>query len=188
MNSIKTCLVCLNRFEIRKIKTKASQTFRDEHGKLWYGGKCSKCYGQYRRYKNHEAGKTRPRDEIELKNFRKAVLAEEKVRSFFQTKGYHSTRTYGPGPDIVCESKNTKFTVEVKCAMGVREKKTNKVYWRISKIKKNREQDDYLAIVFENGFILIENMNERLNKGVMLTNDIRKHKIFDRPSAIEFTT
>lgn len=167
----KACGLLLRKIEISK-KLQGGWDYKDERGHRWYGATCGKCYDEKRRLRGHALGKHKPREEISHRTFSKAVHTELLVKRFYEEMGFTVEHTKGKGPDLVCSKNGATFNVEVKAAIHLRGKRQD--HWRISPVKKNRVNDDFVAIVLPGDRILIEPMSERLRKGLMLTNDIKK--------------
>lgn len=86
----------------------------------------------------------------------------EYVRKALSLFGYKTTAPKSKnanGVDIFAVSEFTALSVEIKTAKNVSK---NKSLFRIRSVEKGRINDDLIAIVFPNGYVLIEPMKHHL--------------------------
>lgn len=188
--STRACSHCAREFErirsgvrICSRGTRNGFIYKDELGQLWYGSVCARCHDEKRRVRGHLLRKHKPREKVVDHRFSKAVVAEQKVKAFLERMGFEVQQTTGKGPDLLCQKDGRILSIEVKTAIKMSGKRLRKLYFRTGYFQKNRVQDDLVAIVFANDFILIEPLKERLKKGLMLTDDINELDIFNNPGS-----
>lgn len=165
-----SCNIVKNK-DIYKIITTKKTVYRyqDEFGKRWNGKRCQPCYEEHRRLSGHIKGTKKPRSMCEYVTIKKAYYTENLVKLFLESAGLKVKHTIGSGPDIIVNDDAT-INIEVKSAI-----KFDK-YYKISKIKKNRENDDIMAIVLPDESIHFEPMKNWVKKSVMLTDVIKYNK------------
>lgn len=118
--------------------------YEDEIRSPWNGLECPDCR-KLRVVANARKKGIGTIDEVKNVWRQKGRKAERIVEKYFLDKGYHVVLTTNKGPDLIIEKDGIKKTVEVKaigfCSRSVK----NSV--RVSKVKDNRKNDDFIAYV-----------------------------------------
>lgn len=85
----------------------------------------------------------------------------KEVKKILLLFGYKTTapeKEQYNGVDLYAIKKDKVFSVEIKMASIIK----NRNVLRIRKVEKNRKQDDLIAIVFPNKYVLLEPMKDHL--------------------------
>jgi len=143
----RVCVNCKNNImHIASVHTTKcrSNAYSDENGRKWHNGYCPE---------NH------PYKIISISS-----AAEKMVAEFYESIGYTCKLTTTKGPDIIATDPNGKsITIEVKLAHEIITKRGLKQYI-VGMVRKDRKNDDFIAIVFNDKRIFIEPMSTHLSK------------------------
>ena len=158
MNVIKICKECGIKEDCIIVKTYRYKsaiinTAMNSENRKWNGNFCPECNLIRIRKK---FGYTK-REDSKREIIRKAVESEKLVRDFISEKFGVSARIgHGTGPDVIFNTGNIKWSVEVKVA------NKNGERWRVNGVRPSRRNDDLIAIVLPNKRVHIEPMSDHL--------------------------
>lgn len=129
-------------------------------GKKWNGSQCPECLSRYQLNYRRRAG-IKPIDQVGFHTIKKGREAERKVAEYLLSNGYTDiSLTDGHGPDVRAVSPNgAALTVEVKSVCLSRGD-----VWMVKPVRKNRENDDFIAFVSPDGRVVVVEMKDHLSK------------------------
>lgn len=134
--------------------------FVDENGEIWGTGKCPDCRKSDQTQRDRKRG-IKPYDECDDPRHKKGRLSERFVEKFYKNMGWNVEINKGNGgPDLICTKNGERILVEVKTIL--KQGPTGKFV--VTKVKPNRMKDDFVAMVWNNEYIIIEPMNQHLSK------------------------
>lgn len=141
-----------------------SNAYSDENGRKWHNGYCPDCK-RILSIKSKRKSGVLPRNENHpYKIISISSAAEKMVAEFYESIGYTCKLTTTKGPDIIATDPNGKsITIEVKLAHEIITKRGLKQYI-VGMVRKDRKNDDFIAIVFNDKRIFIEPMSTHLSK------------------------
>lgn len=128
--------------------------YRDERGKRWNRRQCPKCVLVLSK-KNYKRRNTL----TDWKN-KKGIAAEKQAAGHFILLGYDVLPVDCHGPDLVLTRGQERLTCEVKSV--TKYDVNGKDFYFVSPVYRGRRVDDLMAMVFDDGFILVQPMKEHL--------------------------
>lgn len=136
---------------------KGTDVYLDENGTMVYGkSRCNLCFLAHRRKRLG----IKSRSESDSLKMKKEVARESAVVEYFLRKGKDAVLGHGRGPDVIFWENGERKTCEVKPV-----KKSSKGdSWYVCAVMPRRINDDFIAMLFPTGDILLEKMGEHLEK------------------------
>ena len=112
-----------------------------------------------RQEKLRKAGKHKAREHSSDLRMIRAVWSEGVAARYFERLGFDVEVTSCFGPDLVCSSPGKSFFCEVKAVS----KQNVGNSWYVHGVYPTRSNDDFIVMVFPNGFVHIEKMADHLS-------------------------
>lgn len=134
--------------------------FVDEAGKLWNGKACNDCKSAFATKCRRTAG-VRAVDDLPYRSAVRGRASERLAAKHFEGQGYEVKLTSYLGPDLRLRKQGAaEITVEVKSVTKVGEYFS----WAIAPVLPTRQQDDLIAMVFPDGTVIVEQMQQHLRQ------------------------
>lgn len=152
------CKKCKNKRVRTQIPGTPKAKWKNERGNRWNGLVCPECCAS----EKSARWRARALPEINYKSNpakAKGRLAEERQKMFFEKMGFNVAIARHAGPDLILEKNNKRISVEVK-SVTIRKDKT----FCVSRVKKNRVNDDWICFVTDKKEFYVEFMKDHLPK------------------------